>query len=140
VLQVHQQLVDGELGAPKTENSLRTLPLSGQTTAALDEMRQRSTPGVPWIFVTDTGGPMSRRNVHRSWRAAVRDAGLPYIKLHGTRHTFVTTAIARGTSPNVVAAYIGDTVATMQSVYWDALPTHTEALATVMDSVYGETK
>jgi hypothetical protein len=41
----------------------------------------------------------------------------------------VTTALARGNAPNVVAAYAGHTPATMQAVYWDVLPSHGEEAA-----------
>jgi len=129
--------VDGARGPTKTDNSNRTLPLPPQALVALESMRPRAAAGVPWIFATSTGAPLSRRNVARDWEAAVAESLQPRISLHGARHTFVTTALARGIAPNVVAAYAGHTPATMQAVYWDVLPSHGEAVASVMGAVFG---
>ena len=65
---------------------------------------------------------------------------LQRISLHGARHTFVTTALANGVAQNLVASYAGHTPATMNSVYWDALPGHGQAVAAVIGTVYGGVK
>ena len=140
MLSVHQQLVDGKRGPTKTDNSNRTLPMPSQALAALEAMRNGAMAGVQWIFATSRGAPLSRRNVAREWDAAVAESLQPRISLHGARDTFVTTALARGIAPNVVAAYAGHTPATMQAVYRDVLPSHGEAVASVMGTVFGGNK
>ncbi len=47
----------------------------------------------PWdvVFPNENGNPMSGDNFRRRvWRPLVEESGLPYINIHGLRHTFAT--------------------------------------------------
>jgi hypothetical protein len=60
------------------------------------------------IFPNTLGGPMDAANfVRREYRPALRRAGLPMVKWHGLRHTFVSLLIAEGLAPKLISELCG---------------------------------
>ena len=105
----------GELGPPKTPNSVRTLYLAPEFQAMLAEHREKqrleasATRG--WvdhglIFPTQSGTPTRYRNLMRHYLTLIEKAGVPRINLHGLRHTYTTQAL-RVLPPKVVAEVLG---------------------------------
>jgi len=105
----------GELGPPKTPNSVRTLYLAQEFQTMLAEHREKqrleasATKG--WvdhglIFPTRRGTPTRYRNLSRHYLMLVEKAGVPRINLHGLRHTYTTQAL-RVLPPKVVAEVLG---------------------------------
>ncbi len=109
--------VDGswQIVEPKTEARRRTIDVDTSTTAALRRHRQalleRRLPwGAGWsehdlVFPALTGGPADLGAWRKSLRRAVRDAGLPVIRLHDLRHTHASHMLA--TDVRTVAARLG---------------------------------
>ncbi|WP_297858546.1 tyrosine-type recombinase/integrase [Meiothermus sp.] len=55
------------------------------------------------IFPSEAGTPLSYRNVKRTFRGLIDNAGLPRIGLHGLRHTYTSLALQAVLSPKQVA-------------------------------------
>ncbi|MCX7784494.1 MAG: site-specific integrase [Meiothermus sp.] len=103
---------DGKLGPAKTEASVSGLYLDAQTQGLLAQHRQRQAEeratASRWrehglIFPSEVGTPISYRNLIRTWKALVAKAGVPYIPLHGLRHTYTSLAFRAGLNPKQVA-------------------------------------
>lgn len=105
----------GELGPPKTPNSVRTLYLAPEFQVMLAKHREKqrleAAAAKRWvdhglIFPSRVGSPTSYRNLMRHFRALADKAGVPAINLHGLRHTYTTQAL-RVLPPKVVAEVLG---------------------------------
>jgi integrase len=101
----------------KTDKSRRTLKVPA---AVLDELREhakrqkaeRLRAGPLWtetgyVFSTTTGTPLDGRNVHRQWREALDDAGLPALPFHASRHTAASFLLAQGADLRTVMGVLG---------------------------------
>jgi len=103
---------------PKTQRSQRTVKLAAYATAALRTHRQRQladrlalgTDYAPYrlVFASHVGTPLLRRNVLRSFKAALALAGLPpTVRFHDLRHAAATLMLAAGVHPKVAAERLG---------------------------------
>ncbi|MFC7725527.1 tyrosine recombinase XerC [Nocardioides sp. GCM10028917] len=96
-------------GRPKTDASIRRIPVPGFAAAVL----RRRLDGVPperTIFANRTGGPLSPYNVRRTFREFLVGAGLADsgISLRWYRRTGATV-VARGLGSDAAAAFLGHT-------------------------------
>ena len=79
------------------------------------------------IFLSKSGLPMNSAILGNCWRQSSCGLGIvrqlaeigkiPYLKPYSSRHTFATLAIASGVTPDKVALWIGDDVATVLKYY-----------------------
>lgn len=98
-------------GPPKTEASSWTVPLDERVVAALRRWRREQAEELlrigmrdpELVFTTEVGTPLNPSNVrNRHFLPILKRAGLPRIRLHDLRHTFVTLLIAAGASAKEV--------------------------------------
>ena len=64
----------------------------------------------PWVFCSETGGPLEERNLQRSWariRRRAQKLGVRPLRLHDCRHSHATWALAAGKSVRWVADQLG---------------------------------
>ena len=90
--------------------------LAGSLLLDLLGMRHREAlakgwPEIPdWVFPGETGNPIDVNNFERTWRRLRRRAqkeGVRPLKLHCTRHTWASMALASGKSVRWVAEQLG---------------------------------
>jgi integrase len=119
LLHVRHQLVSvpgvpAQLGPPKTDSSLRTVPVPGFVVEALRAHIGDYPPGPFGVLFTNKRGlVVNRQSLHRSFRYALRTAGLPLtVTFHQLRHTYASLLIEAGESVTVVAARLGHKNAT----------------------------
>jgi integrase len=103
--------------SPKTPRSRRSLSLDPETGAVLRAHRARQAKeklaaGPAWtdddlVFSNELGEPLHPNRFTRSFRAAVRRAGVRPIRLHDLRHTWATLALEAGVHPKVVSERLG---------------------------------
>jgi integrase len=76
------------------------------------------------IFVTEFGRPVNVNSlVYKHFKAILKRAGLPNIRLYDLRHTAATLALSVGVSPKVVSEQLGHTSAAFTlDVYSHVLP------------------
>lgn len=127
-------VVDGvpRLLAPKTSRS-RALHVGASVVAALRRERQaqeqRRTTATSWddrwglVFTGDDGGHVDPMAVTQQFRALVRAAPVPVIRLHDLRHTHASLLLADGVPIKVVSERLGHTTIAMTlDVYGHLLP------------------
>lgn len=106
------------LGEPKTRGSRRTVTLPQEALEALseqrrqqeDERRARGQAYAPYgfVFASRLGTPLLARNVIRTFKAALKRAGLPRnLRIHDLRHTSATLMLAAGVHPKTASARLG---------------------------------
>lgn len=138
------------LGPPKTEHARRRLPIAAALVAELRAYRawqeeraahyggRHFTSG--WVFVNARGDRLSPHTLRGQWRAAVRRAGLPHIRMHDLRHAAATRMLEAGVPLKVVSEYLGHstiavTANTYQHVTEEAARRAAEALDGVLPAV-----
>jgi len=138
VLQVRQTLIDvqGQLsfGEPKTKSGRRTIALDPITLAVLKEHRLRQVErrlqlGDLWhnldlVFTAENGNWLHPRNVARTYAALVAKVDVPYIPLHGLRHTSATLLLQKNIHPKIVSERLGHaSIGITLDTYSHVLPT-----------------
>jgi len=117
-IHIRRAHVRGEITTPKSGKGrfVAMAPALGSLLIDLFGERRREGLGrgwseVPeWVFPSQTGGPLDQDNFDRSWRRLRRraqKAGVRPLKLHCTRHTWASFALASRKSIKWVADQLG---------------------------------
>ena len=140
-LHVRRAIVNRQVTTPKSGRGRyvsMAQPLASLLLELLGERRQttlaRGWPETPeWLFCSQTGGFWDQDHFERSWRRVRRRAqkdGVRPLRLHCTRHTYATLALASGKSLRWVADQLGhaDPALTLRT-YSHAIPDAEEDLS-----------
>ena len=138
------------IGDPKTAHGRRSIALDRATVAALRTHRQRMREerllvgpdfdDLGLAFHQPNGCWLKPEAVSYAFIRRVRRYGLPYLTLHGLRHTWATLALEQGVHPRVVQERLGHaTIAITLGIYSHVSPTlHDEAANLVAELIMGE--
>ncbi|MFC9761381.1 tyrosine-type recombinase/integrase [Rhodococcus jostii] len=114
-------------GLPKSERSIRTLPLTPALTTALKAARkhqraERLALGEDYseglhVVCDEAGRGYHPDTISDYWRAVCKKAGVPPIRLHDARHTCGTLMHLQGVPIAVISAWLGhsDSAFTMRT-------------------------
>jgi integrase len=107
VVYVRRAFTRGELKIPKTEASMRAVPLQTRALDALD--RVKDGYGSPLQFPGDRGGYLDIHHFRPfQWRPAQKAADInPIRRIYDLRHTFATFALRAGISTFDLSRYMG---------------------------------
>jgi len=102
---------------PKTEKSLRTIPIPPDVVSVLKAHKIRQTEerlklGPSYntegpVFTSSEGTPMWPTNFRRYWKNLLKRANLPDIRFHDARHTFATLMLELGEHPKTIQEILG---------------------------------
>ena len=107
-IRITKQVTLGQEVAPKTASSVRIIRMLPDAKLALQELRTRSITALnKRILVTPTGKALTRQEIYRQWRMALRDAGLRHRPLHQLRHTYASLLLEAGVKPGWVSRQLG---------------------------------
>ena len=106
VVYVRRSFTRGELKFPKTEASMRAVPLQAR---ALDALDRKDGNGSPLLFPGERGGYLDIHHFRPfQWRPAQTAAGIdPLRRVYDLRHTFATFALRAGISTFDLSRYMG---------------------------------
>lgn len=114
-------------GPPKTARGRRVVYLGEDARRALEVRRQeqeleRELAGERWtatklVFASTVGTPLNPSNVRRAFDMLAKAAGVPRIRLHDLRHTYITLARDAGLDAEVIANRVGQDVRVTMRVY-----------------------
>jgi integrase len=135
------------LEEPKTERSLRTLPLSSMAVAALRRHKARQNVerlATDWtdaglVFTTEHGSPLEAWRVTRNFQQRLADAGLPKVRFHDLRHTAASLMLERsGGNLRLVMEMLGhSTITTTADIYAHLAAEAKRRAADDMDALLG---
>jgi integrase len=117
-IHVRRAYVKGQITTPKSGRGRYVMMAPPLASLLLDVLATRSRQmlayvwaEVPeWVFPSRTGGPLDQDNFDRTWRRLRRRAqkrGVRPLRLHCTRHTWASLALASGKSVRWVADQLG---------------------------------
>jgi integrase len=136
---------------PKTDRSRRTVHLSAVAVETLKAHKIRQSElklwlGPDWqdqrlVFTNTMGGPISHSVVEKAFKAALRKAELPDVRVHDLRHGAATLLLSMGVHPKIVQEMLGHSTITLTlDTYSHTVPAlHAEA-ASQMDKLLGSSK
>jgi integrase len=106
VVYVRRSFTRGVLKIPKTEASMRAVPLQAR---ALDARDRAKSSGSPLLFPGDRGGYLDIHHFRPyQWRPAQKAVGVkPLRRVYDLRHTFATFALRAGLSTFDLSRYMG---------------------------------
>lgn len=113
-------------GPPKTDRGFRTVYLSRDAVNVLEERRELQAMerdvASSWeesdlVFTTGRGTPINHNNLRRLHRRVLAAAGLPRVRVHDLRHTYITLARDAGVDAEVLANRVGQDVRVTMRVY-----------------------
>lgn len=131
-----------EFGPPKTQASVRSVPLPDVVGSALAAHLERWPDGEHGLIFTNTVGRAIHRNrFHEVWRAATTRAGADGLRFHDLRHFYASLLINHGESVKVVQARLGHASASETlDTYAHLWPDNEERTRAAVDDVLGRRK
>ena len=139
-------VVDGvpRLLGTKTSNR-RVIAIGDSVVDALrrhrEEQEDRRRVATEWtnrwglVFTDEVGGPIDPMAVTMEFRDLVRQAPVPVVRLHDTRHFHATALLSAGVPPKVVSQRLGhSTIAMTLDVYSHVLPSMDGEAAAQLDA------
>lgn len=107
VIKIRRSLTRGILGLPKTEASIRDIPLMRPVWELMVKRRNWNPRNSPWFFYGEHHGIMGLKQIRTIWRNFLEVFGMEPRRLYATRHTFASLALAAGENPLWVAKMLG---------------------------------
>ena len=133
VAYVRRSYRNGRIKYPKTEASMRAVPLQERALAALDALPPRRE-GL--VFPSSGGGYFDLHNFrNRYWRPALVVAGIrPRRRVYDLRHTFATFALRAGISTFDLSRYMGASLSMIDRHYGHLARDGREHAITLLDA------
>lgn len=146
-LRINKQRQGKKEGPPKTDNGYRDIPLNKELEKQLKKYRAwciekkfsmgKKLKEDDYVFITvREGEPIGQYYVKEALKCLRKKYDFKYITPHGFRHTFTSLLLAEKTPLKTVAELVGDTPATINSVYSHSFrSTEVEAIETFNDII-----
>lgn len=134
VTQIGSRMVEG---TPKTTTGVRQVPLPDFLAKRLAQ-HLLMIDDDNLVFPTEDGDYLRSPDGRRGWFArAVREAGLPRMRIHDLRHTCASLAVSAGANVKALQRMLGHAKASMTlDVYSDLFDTDLDAVAVALDRMH----
>lgn len=134
----------------KTDASIRAVTLPFSTWESLQAHRKRQAAEIllagerydrqDFIFATRLGAFHDPNRMRRKWKAALKTAKLPAVRLYDTRHSHATALLTKGVNLAWVSDRLGHAdVKITKDIYAHVLPEAHREMADVMESLITKT-
>lgn len=109
---------------PKSKNSIRTVPIPSSLIPILKEQDlQQKYANNDFVFTTETGNLIDARNLLRSYKRLLKNAGIPYKKFHALRHTYATKLFEANVPLKTVQTLLGHSdISITANIYTHVMP------------------
>ncbi len=119
------------LQEPKTENSIRIIPMSD----GIYNLLQSINKDCEYVF-SENGTHLQLKHLQKIWRKTLLDNNIPFRKFHDLRHTFATMLLCHGSDLITVKELLGHSSVKITEIYLDALPKNKEDSIKKIDFIF----
>lgn len=105
------------LKIPKTSKSLRVVPIPSSLSHIVSELKNMDG----FLFLTNSGEFIDKRNFLRAWKRHLKKAGVDYKKFHALRATYCTMLCKYNTPIETAAALMGHSNIETTAKYYRAI-------------------
>lgn len=119
------------IGDLKSRSSLRTVPLPDPVWAEYldyieDKKEEQARNGYrsPYIFTTQTGQLIDRKNFRTSWKRHLKASGITYKKFHSCRATYCTLLCKNGVPLETAAKLMGHSDVSVTATFYRMVSDH----------------
>lgn len=141
-IRISESVFHGQVQLPKSERSIRTIPIGPQTRVLLEEHRKRFAAN--WgeerlLFPNQLGGPHRESNLlERVLRPAAKAAGLERVTWHQLRHIHASVLDDIGVPAKIAQQQLGHAaIETTLNFYTHAIPdTHRRAIESLEQALF----
>jgi len=96
LIRVERACNRGEITTPKTEGSVRSVPVFSALLPFLKRQMADSASSL-YLFPSQDGGAMyGASSLRKQWSNVIEETGVQYRKIYATRHTFITSMLKTG--------------------------------------------
>jgi integrase len=128
--------IRGQLGTPKSKNSVRTLHLPSIAIEALHKHKKQHSR---WLFPNSRGDTIRYHTfVIFHWRPLTERAGIQYRNFHTCRHYVASSLLSKGLPITAVARYLGHDEVTLLRTYSHLIKGMENMVPDAMDSVLAD--
>lgn len=120
-----------ELQTPKTENSVRTIPMSDTIYNLLKSMEDKNSN---YVFAPNDGH-FDMKYFQKVYRQKLKEAKIENKTFHDLRHTFATMLLSNGADLITVKELLGHSSIKTTEIYLEALPKTKENIINKIDSI-----
>lgn len=92
---------------PKTDSSLRQIPLPDAINQRLLQIKMNSAAPDMAFFLTGTSKLIEPRNYYEKYKKYLKEVNLEGYNFHALRHTFATRCIEKGIDPKALSEILG---------------------------------
>jgi integrase len=118
LLSIHSSLTEREESATKTPASFRTITLDEGTLDYLSKIKPLRVKPDDYIFTQRNGNPINTENFSvQYFQGALSVLKIRHRDFYHTRHTFISAQLTYGENPQMIAEYVGTSVAMIFSRY-----------------------
>ena len=112
----------GIITIPRSKNGERRyIPMNSTARAALEVLNQRKDDG-GYVIPGDAG--QRNKDPRRTFKAAVKEAGIAHFRYHDIRHTFASRLVMAGVDLRTVQELMGHKTIAMTVRYSHLAPSH----------------
>lgn len=105
-IRIDKAIRQGQIQPPKTQNSIRTIPMLPYVKDALLALKQGNNS--EWVFTGLNGSFLyDSKSLSKKWTNTLKKAGLAHRVFYQTRHTFASIMIGKGEDPLWVSQMMG---------------------------------
>lgn len=127
----HNRTYSLKLTTPKSENSIRTIPMNDTVYNMLIDKPHTNT----MVFPGRDNTYINSKNLLKQWQRRLKKSGLRYRKFHDLRHTFATQLLMHGTDLITIKNLLGHSSIRITEIYLDTLPEKKVYSTKILDSI-----
>ena len=123
--------IESVLQAPKTANSIRTVPIPNSIVEKLKKIEHKEG-----FLFTYNEQPLKAKRIFDFWKKLLNDCNITYKKFHAIRHTYASMLLKNGVDIETVAELMGHSAIAITQLYLHSSDNQKELAVKKLDYLF----